>query len=132
MTIAATPRATPATVRVVVFALDGTVSVPAVTDTLATWQNLVAGSIEFVRLISPLAGAPRDELVAIINEEGLYLQPPSPWVWPLGARAEVGTPIHGPFVVARWTYAPDGDDHAVELTSANLVTIRRLFALHTV
>jgi len=132
MTTAATPRATPATVRVVLFGLDGTVSVPTVTDTLATWQHLVAGSIEFVRLLSPLAAAPRDELVAIINEEGLYLQPPSPWVWPLGARAEVGTPIHGPFVVARWTYEPNGDDHAVELTRANLATIRRLFALHSV
>ncbi len=70
MTTAATPRAVPATVRVVLFALDGTVSVPAVTDTLATWQHLVAGSIEFVRLLSPLAAAPRDELVAIINEGG--------------------------------------------------------------
>ncbi len=131
MTTATTPRAIPAPVRVVLFALDGTVSVPAVTDTLATWQQLVEGSIEFVRLISPLAAAPRDELVAIINEEGLYLQPPSPWVWPLGARAETGMPIHGPFVVARWTRDADGD-HAVELTRANLDTIRRLFALHTI
>jgi len=70
--------------------------------------------------------------VAIINEEGLYLQPPSLWVWPLGARAEVGPPIHGPFVAARWTYELNGDDHAVELTRANLATIRRLFALHAV
>ncbi len=121
------PRAVPATVRVVFFALDGTVTVPAVTDTLATWQHLVEGSIEFVRLISPLAGAPRDELVAIINEEGLFTQPRSPWVWPVGARAETGVPIHGPFVVARWTYDADGDDHAVELTRADLATIRGLF-----
>ncbi len=67
MTIAPTPRAVPATVRVVLFALDGTVSLPAVTDTLATWQHLVEGSIEFVRVISPRATAPRDELVASWN-----------------------------------------------------------------
>ncbi len=43
MTTATTPRAVPATVRVVLFALDGTVTVPAVPDTLTTWQHLVAG-----------------------------------------------------------------------------------------
>jgi len=50
------------------------------------------------------------------------------WRWPVGARAETGVPIHGPFVVARWTYEPDGDDHAVELTRADLATIRDLFS----
>ena len=121
-----------ATVRVALFALDGTVSLPAVADTLATWQGIVGGLIQFVVLAAPLPGAPRDELVAIINEEGLFTQPPSAWRWPAEARAETGVPIHGPFVVARWTYDADGDDHAAELTRANLATIRRLFALHAV
>ncbi len=114
------------TVRVVLFGLDGTVSRLTVADTLATWQHLVDGLIEFV-VLAPIPGAPRDELVAIINEEGLFTQPRSSWCWPAGGRAETGVPIHGPFVVARWTYDADGDDHAVELTRADLDTIRRLF-----
>jgi len=117
-----------ATVRVALFALDGTVSLPAVADTLATWQGIVGGLIQFVVLAAPLPGAPRDELVAIINEEGLFTQPPSPWRWPAVARAQTGVPIHGPFVVARWTYDADGDDHAVELTRADLATIHDLFS----
>jgi len=123
MTAAAT-----ATVHVALFGLDGTVSLPAVADTLATWQGIVGGLIQFVVLAAPLPGAPRDELVAIINEEGLYTQPPSAWRWPAGARAETGVPIHGPFVVARWTYDADGNDYAVELTRDDLAIIRDLFS----
>ncbi len=77
--------------------------------------------------MAPIPGVPQDELVAIINEDGLFTQSSSAWVWPPGARAETGMPIHGPFVVARWTYDGAGDDHAGELTRTDLATISGLF-----
>jgi len=82
-------------------------NLPALTDTLATWLHLVDGSIQFVRLVAPIPGVPRDELnqshagtympsrswacgfhlgsglVAIINEDGLFTQPSSAWSGPL-------------------------------------------------
>jgi Domain of unknown function (DUF3846) len=111
-------------VRVLCLQPDGRRQRRQVADTLATWQALVGGLIEFVVLARYLNG---DQLVAIINDEGLFTLPPTPWVWPTGSDAEVVARIHGPVVVARWRFEPNGDDHAVSLTDGDRLVADALF-----
>ena len=102
--------------EIIFFPFDGPAERRQILDRLEAWQEWVGGTIEFVGI--------GDGLSMIVNEEGFFEQPPSRWRYPAPLS---GTPVHGPFVVARWEWEANGKDHAVDLTPADLVRIRQLF-----
>jgi hypothetical protein len=85
---------------------------------LGAWQEWVGGPIQFVEL--------GDHLVMIVNEEGMTTQPQTRWRYRAGLGDFSGTPVFGPFVVARWQWEATGD-HAADLSAADLPRVRQLF-----
>jgi hypothetical protein len=104
--------------QVVYFPVDAASEPRRIPDVLGAWQEWVGGMIQFVEL--------GDGLVMIVNENGQEEQPPSHWTYPTTLAGFGGTPVFGPFVVARWQWDADGD-RAVDLTAHDLVRIQELF-----
>jgi len=108
--------------RVLHFVPDQGATLRTVDNTLKAHQALVGGLIEPVTLRED----PRrqGELTLVVNEEGMNLELPVGWAWPLSLR-----PIFGSFFVAR-----SQDDRGeglgfVDLLDADIPHICRLFGV---
>lgn len=100
------PTASTRQIQVLHFVPNEGVFLKSVDDTLKAHQQLVGGNIEIVQLISALTF----RLDVTLNEDGIGLNLPSGWVWPVvrGTEGAPGYPIFGSFFVCR--SVPDPDD----------------------